>query len=72
MRRLKQSAIAPFTICGLLAAVAGIVYAASSAIVVKDIAGKSLTFLFGNECELKDGRFHFCAPGLPHLQFLRS
>jgi hypothetical protein len=44
MRRLKQSAIASFTICGWLAAVAGIVYAASSAIVVKDVAGKSLTF----------------------------
>ncbi|HXP35902.1 MAG TPA: hypothetical protein VN827_10180 [Chthoniobacterales bacterium] len=31
-------------ICGFLAAVTEIVYAASSAIVVKDIARKSLTF----------------------------
>lgn len=65
MRRLKQSGIASFTICGLLAAVAGIVYAASSAIVVKDVAGKSLTFFSETNASSKTVVFIFVLPDCP-------
>ena len=65
MRRLKQSAIASFTICGWLAAVAGIVYAASSAIVVKDVAGKSLTFFSKTNASSKTVVFIFVLPDCP-------
>jgi thiol-disulfide isomerase/thioredoxin len=65
MRRLKQSAIASFTICGLLAAVSGIVYAASSAIVVKDVAGKSLTFFSETNASSKTVVFIFVLPDCP-------
>jgi len=65
VRRLKQSGIASFTICGLLGAVAGIVYAASSAIVVKDIAGKSLTFFSETNARSKTVVFIFVLPDCP-------
>ncbi len=65
MRRPKQSAITSFTICGLLAAVAGIAYAASSAIVVKDVAGKSLTFFSETNASSKTVVFIFVLPDCP-------
>ena len=64
MRRLKQSEIASLTICGLLA-VSGIVYAASSAIVVKDVAGKSLTFFSEPNSSSKTIVFIFVLPDCP-------
>jgi len=65
MRRLKQSAIASFTICGLLTAVAGIAYATSSPIVVKDVAGKSLTFFSKTNASSKTVVFIFVLPDCP-------
>jgi len=49
----------------LLAAVAGIVYAASSAIVMKDIAGKSLTFFSETNARSKTVLFIFVLPDCP-------
>ena len=65
MRRLEQSAITSFTICGLLATVAGIVDAASSAVVVKDVAGKSLTFFSKTNASSKTVVFIFVLPDCP-------
>jgi thiol-disulfide isomerase/thioredoxin len=65
MRWLRQRGIASFTICGLLPAVAGIIYAASSAVVVKDIAGKSLTFFSETNASSKAIVFIFVLPDCP-------
>ena len=65
MRRLKQRAIASFTILGLLAAVGGIVYAASSAIVLKDVSGKSLTFFSEPNSSSRTVVFIFVLPDCP-------
>jgi thiol-disulfide isomerase/thioredoxin len=64
MHRLKQSEIAALTICGWLA-VSGIVYAASSAIVVKNVAGKSLTFFSKTNANSRTVVFIFVLPDCP-------